>query len=215
MNGRFKIIVPSWNSVAYLPKTLASIESQTYKNYDVCVIDDHSALKEQREMISEFCTRNGWKAILHAENLGPLAGTIEAIKLLACHDEDVILILDGDDWLFDANVLATLDHLYATEDIYLTWGSFETYPRGSRSMNYAAPVDPTVISQKLYRLITDVFGHPRTFKYRLFREIKDEDLRDPHTGEYFRVSGDKALLYPMLEMAGEKGRANRGGVPGD
>ncbi len=204
MNTQFKIIIPSWNSIAYLPRTIASIEAQTYRNFQVCLIDDHSALKEQRDLIVKTCEHDHWDYILHDTNLGPLAGIIEAVKLLKCQDPDVILIVDGDDWLYSANALAKLNQVYSENDVYLTWGSFETYPPGDRLMNYAAAVEPTIIHQKLYRLVTDVFGHPRTFKYRLFREIKDEDLRDPNTGQYFRVSGDKALLYPMLEMAGDK-----------
>jgi len=31
--------------------------------------------------------------------------------------------------------------------------------------------------------------------------IKDEDLRNPETGEYWPCAVDHALMYPMLEMA--------------
>lgn len=206
MKGLFKIVVPSFNSVNYLPKTLASIEMQENKNYEVCIVDDASTLAKQREIISSYCQSNHWKSIFHQHNEGALASTIEAIRGFNCQDEDVIVMLDGDDWLYDPLVLTKLDKIYTEEDIYLTWGQFETYPPKCNKINYALPIPDIVIEQKLYREIVDIFGHLRTFKYRLFREIKDEDLRDPTTGEYFRVSGDKAWLYPMLEMAGHKVR---------
>ncbi|WP_068467900.1 glycosyltransferase family 2 protein [Candidatus Protochlamydia phocaeensis] len=206
MKGQFKIVVPSFNSVNFIPKTLASIESQTNKNYQVCVIDDCSTLEKQREIISEFCQRNQWKSIFHTKNEGALAGIVEAIHSLNCQDDDVIVMLDGDDWLYDEHVLEKLDKIYTEEDVYLTWGQFQTYPPNCIKMNYALPIPEIVIEQQLYREIVDIFGHLKTYKYRLFREIKDEDLRDPQTGEYFRVSWDKALMYPMLEMAGYKVR---------
>lgn len=204
MKIKFKIIVPSFNSVDYLSKTLSSIESQGYKNYAVCVIDDASSFQKQREIILDFCHRNHWEHIFHDQNLGSLASIVEGIKHLQCKDEDVIVIVDGDDWLYDKDVLAKIEEIYSNDDVLLTWGSFETYPPGCVQMNYADDVELDVIEKKLFRQIPDVFYPLRTFKYRLFREIKDQDLRDPKTGGYFRVSGDKALMYPMVEMAGKK-----------
>lgn len=203
MKGQFKIIVPSFNSVKYLPKTLLSIQEQTYPNYAVCVIDDASSFPEQREIISDFCTRNQWKSIFHQTNTGALAGTVEAIRELNCQDEDVIIVIDGDDWLADSYVFAKLNQIYTEEDVYVTWGSFITYPEGQLLMNHDIPQE--VIKKKLYRSIFHTFSHLKTFKFRLFREIEDTDLRDA-TGEYFRVTWDRALMYPMLEMAGYKVR---------
>lgn len=206
MKGKFKIIVPSFNSVKYLPKTLTSIENQDYSDYQVCVIDDCSSLPQQREIILDFCKRNDWKWIFHKHNMGALASIVEAVRGFNCIDDDVIVMVDGDDWLYDSSVLTKLNTIYTNEDVYLTWGQFETYPPNCIHMNYAAPISDEVIEKQLYREILDIFAHLKTYRYRLFREIKDEDLRDPQTHEYFRVSWDKALMYPMLEMAGHKAR---------
>lgn len=208
MKGQFKIVVPSFNSVAYLPKTLASIEKQTNINFQVCVIDDCSTIEKQRGIILDYCRRNNWSYIFHKKNEGALASIIEAIKSFNCKDDDVIVMVDGDDWLYDEHVLEKIDKIYSNEDVYLTWGQFETYPPNWLKMNYAMDIPDLVIDNQMYREIVDVFGHLKTYKYRLFREIKDEDLRDPKSGEYFRVSWDKALLYPMLEMAGHKVKFN-------
>ena len=205
MNGmhRFKIVIPSFNSVDFLPKTLHSIEIQTYKDYDVCVIDDGSTLKKQREIIQDYCSRNGWQAIYHEKNKGALAGMVEAIKNFNCRDDDVIVVVDGDDWLAHEHVLERLHRAYTEHDIYLTWGQCEIHPPGKTPMKYAQPIPDMIIEQKLYRDIPFVFWHPATFKYFLWRQIKEEDLRDIN-GEYFRVLKDKATLFPMLEMSGRK-----------
>lgn len=202
MKGKFKIVVPSFNSLKYLPKTLSFIEAQKNKNFDVCVIDDASSFAKQKKIISHFCKRNGWHSIFHKKNLGALASIVEGIRHLNCNDQDVIVMVDGDDWLYDDEVLSKLEHYYTHEDLYLTWGQFETFPPHCIHINYADDIEDEVIEKKLFRKIPDIFCHLKTYKYRLFREIKDRDLRDPKTGEYFRVSWDKALMYPMLEMAG-------------
>lgn len=199
----FKVIVPSFNSVEYIAKTLHSIEEQSYTNYDVCVIDDASTLKQQKEIIKDFCVRNGWKAIYHEKNYGALRSIIDGIQSLECKDDDVIVIVDGDDWLAHENALKHIHQVYAEKDIFLTWGQCEKYPAGNTPMKYAQPIPDMIIEQKIYRDIPFIFWHPLTFKYVLWRHIEDEDLRDIN-GEYFRIMYDKAILFPMLEMSGYK-----------
>lgn len=202
MMKQFKIVVPSFNSVNYIGKTLASIELQTFKDFQVCVIDDASTIKEQRTIISDFCQRNGWKAQFHDKNYGALYGLIKALRDFQCDDDDVVVVLDGDDWFAHENALLRLHREYVEHDISMTWGQCERFPPGNPPMKFAQPVPDMVVEQKLYRDIPYVFWHPCTFKYYLWRHIKDEDLRDTD-GEYFRYYKDKATVYPMLEMAGK------------
>lgn len=203
MMQQFKIIIPSFNCVDYIGKCLSSVERQTCKDFQVCVIDDASTIKGQREIIADFCQRNNWKMQFHDKNYGALYGLIHALKDFSCQDEDVVVVLDGDDWFAHDNALEKLYREYTENDLYMTWGQCERFPSGNPPMKYAQPIPSMVIEQKLYRDIPFVFWHPCTFKYFLWRHIKDSDLRDVN-GEYFRYYKDKATIYPMLEMAGDK-----------
>lgn len=203
MMRKFKVIVPSFNSIDYIGKTLHSIEIQSDKQCDVLVIDDCSTLKKQREIILDFCQRNHWQYLFNDKNRGALCNIVTGIAKLNCQDDDVIVIVDGDDWLAHADVLKRLRQIYDEYNPYLTWGQCEVYPPKKSPVKYAQPVPDMVIQQKLYRDFPLVFWHPRTFKYYLWKHVKDADLRDVD-GEYFHIMSDKALLYPMLEMAGEK-----------
>lgn len=202
MMNRFKIVVPSFNSVDYIGKALASIEIQSDPAYDVCVVDDGSTIKLQREIISSFCQRNKWKSLFIEKNRGPLNSLVRGVAEFNCEDDDVIVVLDGDDWFAHKDVLKHLREIYTTQDVYLTWGQCEIYPGGKTPMKYAQPVPEMVIKQKLYRDVPFIFWIG-TFKYVLWRHIDDRDLRDID-GDYFKLMKDKATLYPMLEMAGEK-----------
>lgn len=203
MMNRFKIVVPSFNSVDYIAKTLQSIEMQTDKQYDVCVIDDGSTVEGQREIITDYCMRNGWKSLFNEKNQGAMYGLVHAIPLLDCQDDDVVVVIDGDDWLAHENAFKKLRQVYTEHDVYLTWGQCEIYPKGQSPIYYAQPISDMIVEQKLFRDIPFVFWHPGTFKYFLWRHIKDSDLRDVD-GHYLMLLKDKATLYPMLEMAGEK-----------
>lgn len=202
MMNRFKVVVPSFNSVDYIGKTLHSIEIQKDSGFDVCVIDDGSTIKEQRMIIRDFCERNHWQFLFNEKNYGALYGMVHAIPQMQCHDNDVIVVVDGDDWLAHDHVLHRLREIYTKEPINLTWGQCEVFPGGKTPMKYAQPIPEMVIQQKLYRDIPFVFWHIETFKYFLWKHIDDKDLRDVD-GEYFRIMKDKATFYPMLEMAGD------------
>lgn len=202
MMNRFKVVVPSFNSIDYIGKALESLETQTDQGYDVCVVDDGSTIKRQREIITDFCSRNGWKSLFIEKNHGPLHSLVRGVEQFHCQDDDVIVVLDGDDWFANQDVLKHLREIYNTHDVYLTWGQCEIYPGGKTPMNYAQPVPEMVIEQKLFRDVPFIFWIG-TFKYYLWRHIDDRDLRDVD-GEYFKLMKDKATLFPMLEMAGKK-----------
>lgn len=201
---RFKVVVPSFNSVPWIGKTLLSIEQQTYKHFDVCVVDDASTLKEQRELISQFCERNHWKKIFKTQNQGSLHSIVIGIQALQCHDEDVVIIIDGDDWLQDSKVFEKIAKIYEEERIFLTYGNYTTYP--ASFIGNPTIFSEEIIANKLYRSQPFVFTHLRTFKYILWRHLPDEALRD-EKGDYFRVAGDLVTMWPLIEMAGMRFRA--------
>lgn len=203
MMHRFKVVVPSFNSVDYIGKTLQSIEMQDDKGYDVCVVDDGSTFKQQKEIITGFCKRNGWKSLFNEKNYGALYSVVHGIKQLECQDDDVIIVIDGDDWLAHNSVFTHVRKIYTENDVLLTWGQCEVRPSGKHPIPYAQGIPEMVIQQKLYRDIPFIFWPLGTFKYYLWRHIDDADLRDVN-GEYLRLMKDKAILYPMLEMAGNK-----------
>ena len=174
------------------------IERQTYSNYDVCVVDDASTDREQKGIIEEFRDRCGWKAVFNERREGALYNIVNGIKALQCVDNDIIVQIDGDDWLFDRRVLSLLNIYYLKEDIYLTYGQY--YSISHRKRGICAPITKEDIDKKQYRQMPWQFSHLRTFKFFLWRQIKEEDLRD-RNGEFFNVSWDMAFMYPMLEMA--------------
>ncbi|MFT4552412.1 MAG: glycosyltransferase involved in cell wall biosynthesis [Chlamydiales bacterium] len=201
--NRFKVVVPSYNSVEWLEKCLDSLESQDFSDFDACVVDDASTDSGQKEIILKYCEKNSWTYVFHEKNLGVLPSIIDGIKKLDPKDEDVILLLDGDDWLYDEEVLEKLYEIYSDEDkdIYLTYGREIHFPSAKILPNRELP--SYVVENNMFREYPWCISAPRTFKYVLWRNIKDEDLRDS-SGDYYNMSNDVAFMLPMLEMAGDR-----------
>lgn len=201
MNQKFKIVVPSYDSVEWIDECLQSIENQKHTNYDVIVIDDASPRDKQREVIETFTKRNGWKHRFNSERVGAMQNIAEGIALLDCQPDDVIFVLDGDDWFYNENSLSVLNAIYEAEDVDLTYGQYLHYPTLRRG--YCTAVPDEVRINRSYRRAKWRFYQPRSFKAFLWQNIKDQDLRD-EKGRYVQAAYDVAMMFPMLEMVGDR-----------
>jgi hypothetical protein len=163
-------------------------------------------MRIKKNIIKGYCEinnseKNNWKYIFNNERKWSIFNICNAIDNLNCNDEDVIVTLDGDDWFYDNYVLEKLNRFYTTEDIYLTYGQYIHYP--SNEFGHVREIDKNIINSKLYRKTPWMLSHLRTFKYLLFKNINRNDFKDS-SGNYFKMAGDLALMYPMAEMSGGK-----------
>lgn len=93
---RFTIAIPTYNRIKLIGRTLKSLEDQTYKDFEVIIVDDGST-DGTESFISEYSNtsdlqiRYFWK-----ENGGKQTALNLAIKKA---EGEFFLILDSDDWL--------------------------------------------------------------------------------------------------------------------
>ena len=200
MNTRLNIVIPAYNSLKWIRRTLNSVAMQSYRNYQVCVIDDASTQPGQQELIAHYCETHGWKSIYRQENRGALANIVEGIRQLSPSDEEVILLLDGDDWLFHKQVFSKIATEYASPSTLLTYGQFITYPRWQ--LGFCRPLSNETFVN--FRKGSFLYSHLRTFRFKLWNAIDDQELRDS-SGHYYRTAWDLAIMYPLLEMTGGLG----------
>ena len=89
----FSIIVPAYNVEKYIEKCIDSILNQSYKNYEVIVINDGSTdntlnilNKKYKDKVKIYSKENG--GLSSARNYGVLKSSSK-----------YILFVDSDDWL--------------------------------------------------------------------------------------------------------------------
>jgi len=111
-------------------------------------------------------------------------------------DNEIVIEVDGDDWLPDNKVFERVDNVYKNKKVWIANGSF-MYPNGMLGFSQR--------QQNFNNLRDSRFTatHLRTWKTFLWREIDQDDLKDDD-GEYWKVTGDLSFMFPMLEMSGEK-----------
>ena len=201
--NRFIIVTPSYNNSEWVEYNLASVLNQTYENWALVYVDDCST-DDTYEKVSEILKDNPkCKVIKNENNKGAAYNYIEYVRYFFPEDNDIIVHLDGDDWLYDENVLEKLNALYNEKDYWMTYGKFvcwdgsggvtESFPQGSA-------YDDFIHNHKMYRRDQWRASHLRTYKYFLWNSIDREDLKSRFDGEYFWHASDLAWAYPALEM---------------
>jgi glycosyltransferase involved in cell wall biosynthesis len=128
-------------------------------------------------------------------NRGALANLYDVIS--ECPEHTVVVLLDGDDELADNTVLDVVAREYRLHDAWMTYGSYIKCPPGDRGLG--ARISSKVMKHRLFRKRHFVTSHLRTFKAKLFQNIRLEDLK--RTGKFWRGGWDLIILFPMLEMA--------------
>jgi glycosyltransferase involved in cell wall biosynthesis len=198
MDTNFLIVVTVYNSEKYIGDCIKSVLIQDYKKFTLIVIDDNSTDKTSR-IIKSIRKEHDFKYHKNKERLSSAVGNIvKAINMCPGDREDVIVIIDGDDWLYDKDVLRYLNWVYQNKDVWLTYGQFTSI--SGKLENYCQPLTDTRKYRKRGGWTT---SHLKTMKRFLWNKINDKDLRDKR-GEYFKRFEDIVYMYPAVEMAGLK-----------
>jgi glycosyltransferase involved in cell wall biosynthesis len=124
---RFTIVVPCWNAADTLRETLASLESQTFGNWQALLIDDGST-DATPTLIAEAAARDPRFRALRNTGKGP-----SAARNLALHEArgEILSFCDADD-LFDPTKLARMDATFQDASVAAAYGRIAFFD-GARS----------------------------------------------------------------------------------
>ncbi len=201
------VVIASFNNVSLCEKNLSSVFEQKYEAFRVVYIDDCSS-DGTYEKVADLVEKNHFsdRFTLSRNEVrrGPAENLFRSIHSL--QDEEIVVILDGDDWFSSDVVLKRLNEIYADPYVWMTYGSYMYYP----SMKLGEclqkiPVD--VLQSNSIRTYVEkgmITPHLKTFYAGLFKKIKLQDfLMD---GKFFLASWDVACMIPLVEMAGTHAR---------
>lgn len=194
------VVIPSYNNHEWYQYNLDSIIRQKYPALRIIYIDDCSTDKTGM-LVEKYIMRNHLSRITLIRNKkrkGALANLWHAISL--CKPDEIIVNVDGDDWLAHDHVLAHLNQLYQTNDIWLTYGQFKNWP--TKTPGWCKQIPAHIVEKNTFRSYGFWFAQPRTYYAWLAQRINPKDLINPQTNDFYRVAGDVALMFPMVEMAG-------------
>lgn len=195
--SKFVVLICSYNNSKWVEENITSALDQNYNKFRIIYINDASkddTLERLEAAIEKHEKKNLVKIINNSINQGAMSNIYHTIHN-HIQDDEIVCLLDGDDFLANNNVLSFLNKVYLAKKnkCWMTYGQYRGYPNGNvgQCKNYSR--------RKSFREQPFLCSHLRTFYAWLFKKIEKEDLE--YKGEFLNVAWDVAMMLPMLEMA--------------
>jgi len=196
---RMHVVVSYRNARAYIARTVSSLKGQTWRNLSVVVVDDASTdgtAEVLRDVVGDD-PRFRWRVLDH--RAWPAKARKLALDSLVAKPEEIVVVLDGDDWLASPDALQIIHRLHHERRLLAAYGNYVTTDGevGSWGRDYplAAKLTGTL------REVGWLAAPPRSFRHGLWSHVDPHALKDRH-GKYFRFAADLALFLPILELSG-------------
>lgn len=116
---KYSIIIPNYNSSKWIKRCLDSILEQTYKNYEIIIVDDMST-DNSVEIIKEYLSWNIWLIELKEKRYNGGTRNVGVENATG----DYILFLDCDDYLYSKDSLEQLNRVIEQNKVDLIRLSF-------------------------------------------------------------------------------------------
>ena len=191
------IVTTAYNCQDYIEKCVGSLMGQNFTDFKCYITDDLSTdntvnvVKNLIKGDDRFILIENKVKMYQPGNYDQVIRDNEDI-----HDNEIVVEVDGDDWLPDSKTLSRINETYSNHDVWIANGSFR-YSNGTKGFSSKQDNFDNLRGSRF------TASHIRTWRAFLWRKIKKEDLKDEN-GNYWKVTGDLSFMFPMLEMAGEE-----------
>ena len=202
---KFCIIIPSYNNEKNIRNNLISVFYQNYKNYKIIYTNDNSQDKTEElfnEVIKEFGVED---IVIYKKNsVHSFQSYSKYQSYQMVDDNDIVVILDGDDWLSKNNVLETVSEYYNKTGCKVTYSNFLMYESENKNEIIKSKEYPDYVKKiGSYRKYSQwLFFHLRTGYGNLFKNIPENYLK--YDGKWLDRVTDQAEMFCVAEMAGDK-----------
>lgn len=197
MKNRIVVVTPFYNPGEFIEQCVASLITQKYENYKMLFIDDASTDGAYEKLPLDDSRGTFIKNDVRKTALENLHDAI----MNHCEPDDIVVLVDGDDWLPSKNVLSYINDCYNQNDCWIMYGQ-ASWTDGRRGFASEYPREEfSNIRKSPFRV-----SHLRTFRAGLYQKIAEQDptfscLKDA-AGDFYKMTYDVAIMFPILEMAG-------------
>lgn len=196
------IIVAGRNCENCIDNCFQSLQDQVGIRWR-CVFVDDASDDRTFEKASEYASRDG-RFIVSRNPCREWAAKSRwnalqiATKLPDIHPSDVVLLLDGDDWLHNSESLFQIVDFQSRYRLLASHGNY--CDENGVPCDWSSDYPEHVRAASGYRRHLFVGTHARAFRWGLVKYLDDRVFLNG--GENIRAATDFALYIPVLELAG-------------
>jgi glycosyltransferase involved in cell wall biosynthesis len=166
---KFHIITAMYNVDEWIEENIQQLKAQSFKNFQMILVDDQSTDKTVELVRHAIQDDSRFQLIINSQKKYKTRNIVEAIDATQADDEDVIILVDGDDRLAHKDALKTLARIYQQQSCWMTYGSY-TNSAGIRPTTCRA-YDLNTINKNCFRQKKWLASHLKTFKYKLWKKL--------------------------------------------
>ena len=166
---RFHVVSPTFNAEDFIGEAIASVRAQTHGEFRHIVVDDLSTDGTAARALEAMGDDDRFQLIRNDTKHFALGSCWRGIQVCEPLDDEVVVVLDGDDRLAGTRVLDKLNRIYEDPDCWMTYGSFIDMD-GVLDKD-ARPYASDTVRHALFRRRRSPVPHLRTFRYGLWRHI--------------------------------------------
>jgi len=192
------IITPSYNSARFIAQTIESVLSQTYKNWEMIIVDDISS-DNSNEIIEKYVQRdNRIKFIKLEKNSGPAVARNRAIEEATGR---YIAFLDADDLWMSDKLQKQIDFMQSY-NYELTYTAYETMREDGVNLHHTVIPPKKLNYQELLKAnrigcLSAIYDSKRIGKVYMPLIMKRQDY-----GLWLKILKKVDYAYGMDEVLG-------------
>lgn len=185
VEGLVSIIMPSWNTGRYIAESIESVIGQTYKNWELIIVDDCST-DDTDEVVSTFDD----KRIIYIKNTNNSGAALTRNRAIREAQGEWIAFLDSDD-LWAPEKLEHQLSFMEKNNLFFSYHEYVKIDEESKPLNIYVSGPKIVTKHKMYN-----YGYPGclTFMYSAKKmgliQIKD-----------IKKNNDYAILLKLCKKA--------------
>lgn len=194
----FVVIIPALNNLEYFEKNLNSVLSQVYPHIRVIYIDQGStdgSFAKAKEYIKKNGNNHSIEIIESSKRENPFLSYYRVVH--ACKDDEIVIHLDGNDWLAHEKVISLLNRVYASDDVWLTYGQYLEYP--SYKKGIGKRLTNRVLTKSKFLKLPWIISHLKTYYAGLFKRIKIDECTA--NGDFPTMDEVTPFVLPMIQRA--------------
>ena len=202
---KIHLFITHYNTIQYLQKCLNSIFQQICTiPFQAVLVDDASPDAYITEFLDEWQNKEPTRLLIvrNKERVGKGANLFRCLDAARCDPEDIICVLDGDDWLASTYSLQTVVERYQNTNCWVTYGSY-LQSNGDTGFCTVPLTEHHYTSEKRGRGFREcgwVFSHLFTARAFLWNKLpKDLNI---FNGKQTMFTADQVFNIPLSEMAG-------------
>jgi hypothetical protein len=206
---KFHIFVTHHKTPKFLDKCLQSLFIQDCSiPFHVHLVDDMSEMEEVTSLLDAWSQKEPKRLTVYRNSVRLNKGRnlFQLLDKGAFHPEDILGIVDGDDWLAHPQALQRIVEEYVTSGCWMTYGSYAC--SDGQTGNCTKPLQPIHYACEAagrgFRETPWIFSHFFTAKAFLWKAVPRSILDFPEIPHNEGSTADQLFNIPIAEMASSK-----------